>query len=330
MSTLVLIALALPAIFLLVGVLAGATPSLYALRSLLSDERGTVDNFIPAIWSARILAALRPALVYASDLVANRDYEGEIAQAGDRVHINSVGDPTIFDYTKNTDMPAAEELTDDQRTLVVTESRGFNFQLDDVDAAQARGAIMNQAMQNAAFGLRDQADQFAAGHHTDVDAANLLGADGSPISIASASDAYDNLVELGVVLDEADVPTDRRFVVVPPWYHGLLLQDDRFVSFGTSDNRATLENGMVGAAAGFTIAKTNNVPIGDEGLAEEHNKVIAGYPGALSYAEQIPPEQTEAYRPERRFADAVKGLHLYGAHLVRTDGWAVLSAQDNT
>lgn len=326
LTHLILGALALPGVLLILGLLLNASPGL----PRLSDDRGTVDNFIPEIWSARILAALRPALVFGSAPIVNREYEGEITQAGDTVRINSVGDPTIFDYTKNADMPAAEELTDDQTTLVVTEQKGFNFQLDDVDAAQTRGAVMDQAMQNAAFGLRDEADQFVAGHHTDVDSANLLGTDASPESIASAADAYDALVELAVLLDEADVPTDQRWAVLPPWYHGLLLRDDRFVGFGTGENAATLRNGMVGQAAGFTLFKSNNAPTGTDGTAGDNDKVVAGYPGAFSYAEQIPPDSTEAYRPELRFADAVKGLHVYGGELIRTEGWAVGSFQDDT
>ena len=35
---------------------------------------------------------------------------------------------------------------------------------------------------------------------------------------------------------------------------------------------------------------------------------------AVTFAEQL--NSVEAYRPENRFADAVKGLHLYGAKIV--------------
>jgi hypothetical protein len=35
---------------------------------------------------------------------------------------------------------------------------------------------------------------------------------------------------------------------------------------------------------------------------------------AIAFAEQL--SEIDAYRPEKRFADAVKGLHLYGAKLV--------------
>lgn len=329
-ATALAVALALVAVL---GVLQRASlrdlpATLRALPTLLAGEVGTVNQFIPTIWSARILTALRNALVYGQANVVNRDYEGEIRNAGDSVKINSVGDPTIKTYTKNLDMDPPEELTDEQRTLTITESPYFNFQVDDVDRAQTQGNVMQQGMNNAAYGLRDRADSFIASLYTDVAAGNLIGSDGAPETIATPADAYNALVDLAVTLDEASVPVEGRWVVVTPWFHGLLLRDDRFVGSGGTNAEATLRNGRVGEAAGFAIGKSNNVPsvVGDGTATFDNDKIIAGYPGAASYAEQIPADRTEAYRPERRFADAVKGLHLYGAKLVRPTGWAVLSA----
>jgi hypothetical protein len=48
--------------------------------------------------------------------LCNRDYEGDIAQAGDTVHITSFGAPTISDYTKYATL-TYEQLTDDTRAL---------------------------------------------------------------------------------------------------------------------------------------------------------------------------------------------------------------------
>jgi hypothetical protein len=115
-------------------------------------------------------------------------------------------------------------------------------------------------------------------------------------------------------------PADGRFVIVPSWYHAMLLKDDRFVRAGTAKTDQVLANGMVGEAAGFTIMKSNNVPNTTNTLY----KIIAGHKMAFSYAEQI--VKVEAYRPEKRFSDAIKGLHVYGGKLVRPYCWAVLTA----
>lgn len=280
-----------------------------------------INNFIPAVWSAQLLTALNKSLVYAN--LCNRDYEGEIREYGDQVKINSLGRVTVGSYTKNTDIAAAETLTDAQRILVIDQSKYFNFQIDDVDKAQQKPKVMQAAMAEAAYGLADVADQYVAGLYTEISGTNTIGSDASPISIAvaagqSTAAAYEKLVDLAVKLDEANVSRASRWVVLPPWYHGILLKDSRFISAGTLKTDEVLANGFVGRAAGFDIYTSNNVPNTSNALY----KVIAGYSGAWSYAEQI--AEVEAYRPERRFADAVKGLHLYGAKVTRPLGLALM------
>ena len=74
-------------------------------------------------------------------------------------------------------------------------------------------------------------------------------------------------------------------------------------------------------AAGFRVLLSNNVPV----VSTDKYKVMAGYPGAITFAEQV--NKLEAYRPEKRFADAMKGLLLYGSRVVRPNGIAVMTVQ---
>lgn len=288
---------------------------------------GSIDNFIPTVWSARILVALQKALVYAQPNIINRDYEGEIKEAGNTVLINSVGDPTIFDYTKNTDMPPPETLQGSQKQLVIDQAKAFNFQVDDVDKVQANTDVMNTALARAAYKLADVADQYLANKLYTLGTTNTIGTLAAPIvaptSTSGSSGAYEQLVDLATKLDENNVPTDNRWAVIPPWYHGILVKDSRFVSYAAID---VLYNRQVGEAAGFAILVSNNTPaiaapVG-AGNTVTRNAVIAGHQMAGTYAEQI--NQVEAFRPERRFGDAVKGLHLYGATVVRPEALAVL------
>lgn len=280
-----------------------------------------LNNFIPTVWSARLLSHLMKSLVYGQAGIVNRDYEGEIRQSGDSVKINSIGDITVKNYTKNTDIDAGETLVDSSQMLQITESKYFNFAVDDVDKAQSNVSVMEEAMKRAGYKLKDTADQFlAALMHAAAPSANLIGSDGSPEAITTAAEAYEQLVNLGVLLDEANIPSEGRFVIVPSWYHGLMLKDNRFVSAGTAKTDAVLANGQIGEAAGFRILKSNNVPH----TAGEKYKIVAGHDMATSYAEQI--VKVEAYRKERGFNDGVKGLHVYGAKVVRPYALAVLTA----
>ncbi len=175
---------------------------------------------------------------------------------------------------------------------------------------------MAEALSRAGYGLRDLVDRFIAANHVLVPTANLVGTDGAPIT-PTKDTAYEYLVDLNIKLDEANVPSEGRFAIVPPWFEGLLLKDNRFVAAGTSKTDEVLRNGLIGRAAGMDIYKSNNTP----NTAGTLYKVIAGHPMAYTFAEQI--VKTEAYRPEKRFSDAVKGLHVYGGKLVRPSCWAV-------
>lgn len=283
----------------------------------------SIDNFIPEVWANELLVNLHKDEVYAGSAVVNRDYEGQIRNAGDTVRINSLGAVTVGSYTKNTDISAPETLTDAQSTLLIDQQKYFNFQIDDIDRAQQNPRVMAGAMSEASYALRDVVDQFIAGKYTDADSANLIGSTGSPKTDVSTHGAYVYLVELGVLLDNANVPSAGRFAVVPPWFEGYLLQDTRFVGNGTAANIEVATNGRVGRAAGFDLYKSNNVPA----TTATKYRIVAGHPMAWSFAEQI--VSIEAYRPQARFADAVKGLMVYGAKVVRPSALAVLTANNS-
>lgn len=273
-------------------------------------------NFIPKVWSARLLEHLDKAHVYGA--LVNRDYEGEIKRYGDTVHINQIGAVTIKNYTKNTDIDAPEALSNTDLSLVIDQAKYFNFQIDDIDKAQIRPELMNAATQRAAYALADTSDQYIAGLMA-AGALGTVGSDASPITV-TAQNAYEQLVALKVKLDEQNVPTAGRWVVVPAWYHGLLLLDSRFVANGTDKGVAMLQNGLVGYAAGFEIHMSNNVP----NTSNAKYKVIAGTNFGCSFAEQI--VELKAYTPEKRFADALKGLNVYGAKVVEGNALACLTA----
>lgn len=277
-----------------------------------------INNFIPKIWSAKILQNLQKSLVYGQTGVINRDYEGEISQFGDTVHINSIGPVTIGNYTKNTNISDPETLNDSQRSLVIDQAKYFNFQVDDVDKAQQKPKVMGEAIREASYGLRDAADKYIASLYTGVATGNTIGDDTTPV-VPTKTDIYDYFVDLAILLDDAKISREGRWTIVPPWVYGLLQKTDQF-THATAAGDDVIRNGVVGSVAGFTVLVSHNVP----NATGTKYKIISGHSMAWSYAEQI--NSVEAYRPEKRFADALKGLHLYGGKLVRPEAIAVMTA----
>jgi hypothetical protein len=277
-------------------------------------------TFIPTVWAARLLTALEKSLIYGQTHVCNRAYEGEVRSSGNTVKIASIGEVTVDDYTKDTDIGAPASLSDSDQTLSIDQQKYFNFYVDSIDRAQQNVDVLDEAIRRAAYSLKDVADQYLAGiMDTAVPAENKIGSTVTP-KIPTKDDAYEYLVDLGTLLDENNVPTYGRFAVVPAWFHGLLLKDDRFVRSGTSMGDHRLMNGEAGEAAGFTVLKSNNVP----NTSGAKFKIMAGHSIATTYVEQILDLQT--YQPEKRFGDAVKGLHVYGGKVVRPTALACLIA----
>lgn len=277
-------------------------------------------EFIPTIWSARLLQSLKNALIYSQVGVVNKDYEGEIRDKGNTVKIASIGAITVADYVKNTDIADPEILSDEEQSLLIDQAKYFNFFVDAIDKVQANVPLMDAAMAEAAYALRSAQDTFvAATMESAVPSGNKIGAGGDP-EVPTSETAYEYLVDLGTLLSEANVPEANRWAVVPPWFHGLLQKDDRFVKAGTAATDSVLRNGQIGAAAGFTVYQSNNVP----NTSGTRYKIMAGHALATSVAEQI--VSIETFKPEKRFGDAVKGLHVYGAKVVRPTCLAMLIA----
>jgi len=268
-----------------------------------------VTSFIPEIWAARLLEKLEKAHVYAA--LVNRDYEGEIKNAGDTVHINTLGDLTIGTYDGTTAI-TYEDLATSSQDLVIDQKKYFAFRVDDVEKVQAMPGLVEAATQNAAYELNDVNDKFLAA----TLAAGATAVSGTAVSLTAAN-VYQNVIAMKVALDRANVPTEARWLVVDPAFHALLLQDERFVSFGTDITNERLTNGRVGRAVGFDIYVSNNAP-----EASGTYTAIAGVPMAATYAEQI--LETEALRSENYFKDLVRGLHVYGAKVTRPTALAKL------
>lgn len=279
-----------------------------------------VDTFIPEVWSAELLTTLDENYVLAAPDASNRDYEGEIANAGDTVHIGSLTDPTVSTYTKNVTVISPQTLTTTDQTLLIDQSKYFAFEVDDVDARQAQngGRLLTTAAQRAAVKLQELADTYLGTLMT-TNAGTVLTA----VDVATPAAAFSVLIRLKVALDRQNVPQAGRWIAVSPEFYGLLLADPRFTDASAYGQGGVVANGVVGRALGFTVKVSTNLPAGTAGTAPEVSSfIIAGHRMATTFAEQI--NKTEAYRPQDSFSDAIKGLHLYGAKVTRPEAIAVI------
>lgn len=293
----------------------------------------SVLAFKPEAWSKVILAAEKKSLVFGGPGICNDDYEGEISGPGTTVHITQFGDPEVSDYAPNETI-TYQELDDAGQELLIDQRKYFAFTIDDVDKRQAAGDMQGYLEDRASYKLADTADQFIAGLYTGCAFANILmngsnstltvGDELTPAvyggSTSHPADFYLQVVlPLKVKLDEAYVPKKGRYLVIPPWAETLLEQTQAFVSVATPAQQEVFAEGLIGRVAGFDVYVSNNSVQFD--VTNNGWIIQAGHPMAITFAEQI--VQTEALRLQTTFGDAVRGLHVYGAKLVRPDHIAI-------
>ena len=258
-----------------------------------------IQNFIPTLWSETLFSELKKN--YVAVKLSNREFEGTIRGEGDRVKICGIGPVTVFDYTKNTDMPAAEVLSDNERTLIIDQAKGFNFFIDDIDMAQSKKGLMQAAMKEAADALADVADRFVYSL-SDDSVATVTNADANSVNIINT------ISEARKILMEHNVPNSAQISleVSPAVEQKLVLAK----VLRSTDNAEDLGRGYIGKFMGFDIYVSNNITADDSGAY----RCIARTPRAIAFAEQV--NSVKAYEPELRHGDAVKGLHLYGAKII--------------
>ena len=266
-----------------------------------------ITNFIPEVWSASILEALRAKLVFPS--LCNRDYEGDIREAGDTVHITGYDDVTVKKYTRGTNITVDAVTDANKGTLTIDQSDYFAFKVNDLDKVQAKADLTGNFTNSAAYIMALNVEKYISGL---MDKAATAPA--KTISVTTPSDAYLAVVEARKQLDKQNVPTEGRWIVVSPDFYALLLQDSRFIE-GTEAGHNTLLNGVVGSVSGFTVVESNNVPTVSGKPSKQ--SIIAGTNAATTFAQQV--NKVEAMRMQDDFADMVRGLDLYGGLVVRPE-----------
>jgi|SRR5690625_351922 len=270
----------------------------------------SISNFIPELWSARLLAHLDKNLILGSSPIINRDWEGEIRNVGDTVHIQRPGAITVNAYNPATTDVAYEVPTSTTRALVIDQDQYYGFQVDDLAQVQANVTLVDRYTQRAAYALADEIDQFIAGLYTDGTAGDV------PVTLGT-DDYYDALVKAGQNLDERNVPRSGRWHVTNPAGYADLLMNEKFVH-ATAAADQVIRTGQVGMAAGFTIFVSNNL-VNATGV-----KGLYGTDAATTFAQQLL-GAPEALRLEGKFADAVRGRIAYGAKVVEPNALGTIT-----
>lgn len=272
----------------------------------------TVQYFQQTIWSKAILKELETITSLRNH--CDFKYEKDSAHAKE-VKILSVTRPTIRTYVSGTSL-TRESVVDTSQTLQINQFRYFNFEVEDIDKAQSVPGLLEATIHEASLGLAEEGDKYVASIiETAVeDALAPLPQSASVISLtkanamASVEDGFATLYANNVKVN------DMLYLELAPAVFVLYRQALTELS---TNNPDILKKGAVGKINNAYVCVENLLPTGKTGTGSTDNVYynVLRTPKAIAFVEQI--DKIEAYRPEDAFTDAVKGLYVFGAKIVR-------------
>ena len=315
--------------------MASNTADQYFAQSSGSNFSG--NNFMPEIYSKKVLNFFRKASV--AEAITNTDYAGEISAYGDSVKIIKEPVITVDQYERGGSITATT-LTDNEVTLVVDTANAFKFIVDDIETSMSHVNFKEVASSSAAYALRDAFDTgviaklfagvsasspnhiLGSDNATDLAAGTFDGTGNLDIGYASGEhDPIDVLSHMARLLDEQNVPEEGRwFLANPEFYEQLVQSSSKLLSVDFNAGQGSIRNGLVssGKLRGFDMYKTNNIAA----TTNAAGKCIAGHISSTCTAQTI--INTEVVRDTASFGDIVRGLHVYGAKVLRPE--ALVSA----
>ena len=245
-----------------------------------------VTNFIPTIWEARLMAKFHERSV--GELITTAPTKIE----GNKIIFNKVSDIALKDYEGSVSF---DDLTTSKVELPMDVKKYWAFKVDDVDAVQAAGALIDPHVAEAGYGLQEATDKL------------ILDEALKTSHTVEGEKAYDIIVKANTQLNKNKVPKADRYVVVNAEALEELHLDQRFTA-----NYTILENGVIEGA------KINGVQlIFSEELNGGNFAIVALHKSAIGFGKQL--QETEAMRLQNAFADGVRGLQVCGVKILRDD-----------
>ncbi len=287
-------------------------------------------NWVPAVYSQKVQKFFRRASVVED--ITNTDYAGEIENFGDTVNIVKEPTITVSDYARGQSVNT-QTLADDKLQLTVDQGSYFAFKVDDIEERQSHVNWESLATSSGAYSLKKNYDYNVLKNIYDnasTSAANT-GTDASPIDGDAATDTLADVISAAkTVLDGNDVPEENRWFVAPPAFYkqlrkaGAKIMDQSVMNDGSA---SSMRNGLVTDRPlfGFRLYSTNAIAV-SSGSAASHTfgsagsneyALLYGHQSAVATANHI--AKTELIRDPDSFSDIVRGLHVFGRKVLRSD-----------
>jgi len=300
----------------------------------------TGATFIPEIWSDEIIAAYEKSLVLAN-LVNRMPMTGK---KGDTLHIPK---PTRGDASAKSAETQVTLIAATESEVQVTVDKHYEYSrlIEDITDVQALASMRQFYTSDAGYALAMQVDTdlFSLGksvglYEADGTTANAgtdwihsnsyymddsTGLTAYAVDTVAAADVFSDAAfrEAIKTLDDADVPMDQRFLVVPPSVVQTIRGITRYNSSDFVSGQPTV-NGNIGSLYGIDIYVSTNCPVIETAAQNtaggDLKAGILGHKDIAVFAEQMGVRTQTQYKQEY-LGDLFTADTLYGVKVLRPE-----------
>ena len=296
----------------------------------------TAANFIPELWSDDTIVAYKANLVV-GNLVSKISHNG---QKGSVIHIPAPSRGSASAKAATTQVTLIAE-TAGKIDVTIDQHYEYSRLIEDIVEVQALDSMRRFYTDDAGYALAKQVDWalhlrgtgFQGGTYAAVDLgvpavydAALVGDGVTPWATTTVGNAVDltdqgirNLIQL---LDDADVPQDNRYLVVPPSQRNALMGIARFTEqafVGEVGGQNTIRNGKIGDVYGVEVYVSTSCPVVDDADGDlDQRAAMLFHRDALVFAEQMSVRSQTQYKQEW-LSDLLTSDTIYGTAELRND-----------
>jgi N4-gp56 family major capsid protein len=270
----------------------------FAPTGAVSAAQASAAGFVPQIWSDEIFASYQKNLVMAA-LVKKLSVVGK---KGDVVHVPK---PTRGAASAKASATAVTLLTESGIDVEVSLNQHWHYArlIEDFADKQAVSSLRRFYTADAGYALGKAVDDFLLSLFRNVNGGGgtlaynkaVIGSNGSTLYTSGAPNAA-AITDAGIrrviqQLDDADVPQEGRFMVIPPVARNVIMGLARFSEQAFVGNGDVIKNGRLGNIYGIETFVTSSCETATGGARIG----IIGHEESLVLCEQMAPRvQTES------------------------------------
>lgn len=274
------------------------------------NVKANTSGFVPELWAPELMENRTNSLIMLN--LINHQYESQLMQKGDTVHIEKMDEFTVQDIDETVGLTVTAATTSED-TIVIDKYVGFAKAYQDVIKKQSAYELRQPIVERGGRALATAIDSYILSKWNGVKTAH------KPSAIAALT--FASIVDAHALLDAANVPEDDRFLVVNGIGRADLRKIPEFTAYKETGEAGLVKGkkGLVGEIYGTPVYVTNAV-VNASGVY----KFILAHRDAFAAAVQIKPE-IEYDRDIVKKADIITGSTLLGAKVLRDDHAVIIS-----